>query len=97
VEQATGGVRKPATSAWQTVTTQASVVPDSAKSIYNRRHEFAPELIGGSVVLGGGIMALSRGRIAGVLGAAVAGGAAYAVVYDEISLQGVPDMIFGKK
>jgi hypothetical protein len=97
VEQVTEGVRKPASSTWHTVQEQSSVVADKAKYTYQRRHEFAPQLIGGSAILGGGIMALRRGKIAGALGAVIAGGAAYAVVYDELDFTALPDMIFGKK
>lgn len=97
LEQSTEGARKSTANVFETVAAQSSVVTDTAKNTYNRRHEFAPELIGGSALLGGGFMALRRGRIAGVLGAAVAAGAAYAVVYDEINLERVPDLIFGKK
>mmetsp|Transcript_101783 Transcript_101783/g.285277 ORF Transcript_101783/g.285277 Transcript_101783/m.285277 type:complete len:124 (+) Transcript_101783:90-461(+) len=90
-------VAKPVGSAWETVKTQSGVVKESAVYTYQRRHEFPLEIIGGSALLGGGTMLLRRGKIAGVLGAATFGGAAYAVVYDEINLQELPDMIFGKK
>ena len=88
---------RPVGSAFDTVKTQLVVVKDSAVYTYKRRHEFPLEIIGGSALLGGGSMLLHRGKIAGVLGAAAFGGAAYAVVYDEINLQELPDTIFGKK
>lgn len=63
---------------------------------FRRRKEFAPHIIGSSAILGGSAVALRRGRIAGIFGASAAGAAAYGVVYDEISFDKVPDMIFGK-
>ena len=59
--------------------------------MYQRRHEFAPQIIGGSAVLGGGFFYLRRGRIAGLLGATACGGASYAFVYDQLVLDNVPD------
>mmetsp|Transcript_125912 Transcript_125912/g.187947 ORF Transcript_125912/g.187947 Transcript_125912/m.187947 type:complete len:130 (+) Transcript_125912:81-470(+) len=97
IEKTTESIRIPAASTWSNMSTQASALSEKATYTYQRRHEFAPEIVGGSAFLGGGIMALRRGRVAGVLSAAIAGGAAYAVVYDEINFDQVPDMIFGKK
>jgi hypothetical protein len=97
VETMTAGVKQPVESTWETVKTQSKSLADSTVYTYQRRREFAPQIIGGSAVIGGGIVALRRGRIAGVLGAAAAGGAAYAIVYDEINLETIPDYIFGKK
>jgi hypothetical protein len=90
-------IAKPVGSALETVKTQSVVVKDSAVYTYQRRHEFPLEIIGGSALLGGGVSLVRRGKIAGVLGAAAVGGAAYAVVYDQINLQELPDMLFGKK
>lgn len=62
-----------------------------------RRKEFAPHIISSSAILAGGFAAMRRGRIAGILGASAAGAVAYGVVYDEIIVDKVPDMIFGRK
>ena len=97
VEQATARIREPVSSTYGTIKEQSKVVADKAAYTYQRRHEFAPHIIGTSTLLGGGIMTLRRGRIAGVVGATIAGGSAYAVVYDKISLERIPDMIFGTK
>ena len=70
---------------------------ESAKTLYQRRHEYAPEIIGGTAVTTGGYFWLRRGRIAGVLGATLGAGAAYAVVYDELDLEKTKEMVFGKK
>lgn len=92
LQQVSDKVQKPVVSVLQTVEDTAATASAHAAAAYQRRHEFAPHLVGGSALLGGGIMALRRGRIAGVLGAAVAGGAAYAVAYDEITFSKLPDV-----
>lgn len=97
LQSASEGIRKPAMSAWSTASKEATYISNQATYTYQRRHEYAPEIIGGSAVLGGGLAALRRGRLAGVLGAAMAGSAAYLVVYDEIKFDHVPELIFGKK
>ena len=84
---------QPIKSVWSSASTQASEISEHAHHLYQRRHEFAPEIIGGSAVVGGGIAALRRGRVAGVLGAAVSGALAYGVVYDELKFDQVPEMI----
>jgi hypothetical protein len=97
LEQASKGVRQPVGSSLKTLGEQSSIVGEKFKYGYQRRHEFAPQLIGGSAVLGGGMMALRRGRIAGLVGAVATGGLAYAVVYDQVNMEMVPDYIFGRK
>jgi hypothetical protein len=97
LEQASKGVLQPVKSSLKTLGEQSSTVGETVKYTYQRRHEFAPHLIGGSAVLGGGIMALRRGRIAGLVGAVATGGLAYAAVYDQINMDNVPDIIFGRK
>jgi hypothetical protein len=97
LEQASKGVRQPVGSSLKTLGEQSSVVGGKVKYVYQRRHEFAPQLIAGSAVLGGGMMALRRGRIAGLVGAVGTGGLAYAVVYDQVNMDHLPDIIFGKK
>ena len=97
MEKVAGNIREPAVSTWNTISTQSTVAMDAVSTTYQKRHQYAPEIIAGSTVLGGGIMALRRGRIAGVLGATLAGGTAYAVVYDQFAFQDIPDVLFGKK
>ena len=53
LEQTSQGIRKPVASTWATVSTQATALSEKATYTYQRRHEFAPEIIGGSAVLGG--------------------------------------------
>jgi hypothetical protein len=93
VESAT----KPVGAAAEAVKTQSIAAKDAVIYTYKRRHEFPLEIIGGSAALGGGLGLLRRGRIAGVIGAIASGGAAYAIVYDEIKLEELPDIFFGKK
>jgi hypothetical protein len=97
LEQASKGVRQPVSSSLKTLGEQSSTVGEKFKYGYVRRHEFAPQLIGGSAVLGGSMMALRRGRIAGLVGAVATGGLAYAVVYDQFKMDNVPDILFGRK
>lgn len=88
---------KPLGSAVETVKIQSMAAKDRVIYTYKRRHEFPLEIIGGSAVLGGGLGLIRRGRLAAILGAAASGGAAYAIVYDEIKLEELPDIFFGKK
>mmetsp|Transcript_42059 Transcript_42059/g.121518 ORF Transcript_42059/g.121518 Transcript_42059/m.121518 type:complete len:125 (+) Transcript_42059:108-482(+) len=88
---------KPVGSAVEVVKDQAVAARDAAVYTYKRRHEFPMEIIGGSAAVGGSIGLLRRGKIAGILGAAMCGGAAYAVVYDEFKFEELPDIVFGKK
>lgn len=97
LERSTEGIRKPFSSSMKTVGEQSSKITEKIQYTYKRRHEFAPEIIGGSAVLGGAVFGLRRGRIAAVIGAAATGGAAYAIVYDQINLDNVPDIVFGRK
>jgi hypothetical protein len=96
LEQASKGVLQPVGSSLKTLGEQSSIAGEKLKYTYQRRHEFAPQLIGGSTVLGG-MMALRSGRIAGLVGAVATGGLAYAVVYDQINMNNVPDILFGRK
>jgi hypothetical protein len=89
--------KAPVSSTLHIIDEKGHVAMDTVKTIYQRRHEFAPEIIGGTTVTTGGYFFLRRGRLAGLLGAAVGAGAAYAVVYDEFDLNEVPNVIFGKK
>lgn len=90
-------LKQPVFSAVQTVEEASNSAITNVKYVYQRRHEYAPEIIGGTAVTTGGYFLIRRGRIAGVLGATAGASAAYAVVYDELSLDKVSDLIFGKK
>jgi hypothetical protein len=89
--------KQPVSSAIHTVEETTTSALDNIKYVYQRRHEYAPQIIGGTSVTAGGYLLLRRGRIAGVLGAAIGAGTAYAVVYDEVSLDNISDVVFGKK
>lgn len=90
-------LKQPLSASFHTVQETGATAITSVKYVYQRRHEYAPEINGGSAVTTGGYLLVKRGRIAGLLGVAVGAGAAYAVVYDEFSLEKVPNIIFGKK
>lgn len=72
-------------------------VSEQIDTLYVRRHEYGPYLVGGSALLFGGFMALRRGRLPGALAGTLAGGAAYVAIYDPIALDDVPDLLFGKR
>jgi hypothetical protein len=97
VQETTKGIRKPVESTFNIVSEKSVMVGEQLTYTFNRRHEFAPQLIGGSAVVGAAIMGLRRGRIAAVVGGVATGGMAYATVYDQINLDHVPDWIFGGK
>ena len=76
-------VKEPVSSALQSAEEHGSVALESARVLYTKRKQHAPELVGGTAALTGGYLWLRRGRIAGVFGAAIGAGAAYSVAYDE--------------
>mmetsp|Transcript_12979 Transcript_12979/g.30314 ORF Transcript_12979/g.30314 Transcript_12979/m.30314 type:complete len:132 (-) Transcript_12979:69-464(-) len=92
-------IKEPMSSAMQSFEENGSVAFEQAKTVYMKRKQYAPEIMGGTAVVSGGYLLLRRGKIAGVLGAAIGAGAAYSVVYDEfpVEFEKIPDMIFGKK
>jgi len=92
--------QEPISSTKQTIEENSAVVYDTVKTVYYKRKSYAPEIIGGSTLLFGGYNMLRRGRIAGMLGAAIGGAAAYSVVYDElppIDVDKIQGIVFGKK
>ena len=91
------GASQPFVTTYKFVAQQAKVAGEGARYAYQRRHEFAPEIVAGSTLLGAGVMGLRRGRLSALIGGAAAGGIAYAAVYDQISLDHMPDIGFGKK
>ena len=97
VGDATEGIRQPMNSAWNSVASESSTAGGKARYYYQRRHEFAPHIIGGSALVGAGFFGLRRGRIAGVVGGVAAGGLAYGAVYDQFNIDTIPDILFGKK
>mmetsp|Transcript_10309 Transcript_10309/g.16485 ORF Transcript_10309/g.16485 Transcript_10309/m.16485 type:complete len:129 (+) Transcript_10309:104-490(+) len=89
--------KQPVSSALHTVEETSTSAFRTAQTVYQRRHEFAPEIIGGTGVVTGGYFWLRRGRVAGVLAGAAGATAAYAVVYDELDIENIPNKIFGTK
>lgn len=80
-----------------TVEDQGAAMAATVSNLYQRRHEYAPEIIGGTTAVTGGYFWMRRGRLAGLLGGAMGAGAAYAIVYDEFQWEKVPDVLFGEK
>ena len=97
LEKATEVVRKPLLSSWASVQTNSATLLVNAKYTYAKRKENAPYVIAGSALFFGSIMTLRRGRIAGALSAGIAGAGAYGIVYDQISFDKIPDLVFGQK
>jgi hypothetical protein len=90
--------KEPLSSTLQTAEDKGAVAMETAKTVYAKRKQYAPQLMGGTAVFTGGYLWLRRGRIAGILGAAAGTGVAYSVVYDEfpVDFEKLPNMIFGK-
>jgi hypothetical protein len=80
-----------------TVESGSSVIATKAMFMYERRHEFGPHIVGGSAIAVGGLTAVRRGRVPGVLVGVMTGGLAYLAVYESVPLSDIPDVIFGKK
>ena len=95
IGDATEGIKQPLKSTWKNVSEESSVVTDKIQYVYQRRHEFAPHIIGTSAVVGAGYFGLRRGRIAGIIGGVALGGVAYGVVYDQFNIDNIPDVLFG--
>ncbi|KAL3924437.1 MAG: hypothetical protein SGILL_001048 [Bacillariaceae sp.] len=88
--------KKPISSTLQTAQDGSATAMGFVKKLYQRRHEYAPEIIGGTGLVTGAYF-LRRSRFAGLLGASIGAGAAYAVVYDEFDFDKIPDVIFKDK
>ncbi|KAL7576949.1 hypothetical protein ACA910_006706 [Epithemia clementina (nom. ined.)] len=98
VEETTAQVRAPIVSGMQTVQEEGNKAATHLWHMYERRHEYGPHIVGGSALTMGTLTALRRkSRVAGAVSALLAGGIAYAIVYEPIPLQDLPDMVFGKK
>lgn len=90
-------IKRPITGTLQTFQDGSATAVDHVNHVYQRRHEYAPEIIGGTAVVTGGYFLLRRGRLAALMGGALGAGAAYAVVHDEFDFEKIPDVVFGKK
>lgn len=90
--------KEPLSSTLQSVEDNSSVAFETAKTVYAKRKLYAPQIMVGTAMFTGGYSWLRRGRIAGILGAAVGTGVAYSVVYDEfpVDVEKLPNVIFGK-
>uniref|UniRef100_A0A7S2HE19 Uncharacterized protein n=1 Tax=Helicotheca tamesis TaxID=374047 RepID=A0A7S2HE19_9STRA len=64
-----------------TIGRQGRLVATKAYSAYEQRTEFGPQIVAGSAVLFGGLMALRRGKITGALSGVLGGSLAYGGVY----------------
>ena len=91
--------KEPMLSTFRSIEDNGAVVIETTKTLYVKRKQYAPEIIFGTAASSGGYLLLTRGRIAGVFGAALSSSIAYSVVYDEfpVDLDNLPNMVFGKK
>mmetsp|Transcript_14787 Transcript_14787/g.19352 ORF Transcript_14787/g.19352 Transcript_14787/m.19352 type:complete len:167 (-) Transcript_14787:94-594(-) len=96
-EETTIELRKPIAQGLKTMEYEGSKGIAVVWKAHARRHEFGPHIVGGSALLVGALVGLRRGRIPGVVSAAVAGGLAYAFAYEPFPLQDIPDLVFGNK
>jgi len=89
---------EPLSSTFQSAGENGAVAMETAKTVYAKRKQYAPQLMAGTAMFTGGYFWLRRGRIAGILGAAAGTGVAYSVVYDEfpVDFEKLPNVIFGK-
>ena len=78
------GIRKPVTSALKETEHQGTKMLSHCRVFYERRHEFGPYYVAGATLGVGGITALRRGRIPGVLLGVLAGGATYVSLYEPL-------------
>ena len=84
LEVATKNVQKPVTTVVETLEHYGTLVATQSRIVYERRHEFAPYYVAGATVGLGGIMALRRGRIPGVIIGVLAGGITYMALYEPL-------------
>ena len=95
MEQSTEQIRKPVVTAFQTVGREGRNLAQEATSLYTVRREYAPHIIGGSIVFGG-LIGLRRGRIPAAVTGSLLGFFAYLGVY-QVDLQKLPEHVFGRK
>ena len=96
--------KEPLSSTKLTIEEHSAVALETVKTVYLKRKQYAPQIVGGTAVFTGGYLWLRRGRIAGAFGAAVGAGAAYSVVYDEFPvaldfdrIEKLQSIVFGSK
>ncbi len=90
--------KEPLSSTIQSFEDNSSVAVENVRTLYVKRKQYAPEIMVGTAVFTGGYSWLRRGRIAGILGAAVGTGVAYSVVYDEfpVDVDKLQNVVLGK-
>lgn len=87
---------KPVVKSLQNVEREGEAFASKATKFYDQRKQYAPEIIGGSALLVGGIVGLRRGKLPAVATGAATGFLAYLGVY-ELDLHRMPDIIFGNE
>ena len=97
LEQLSKHAKAPIVQSFGAVGEESSKLIDIASSMYEKRREYAPHLVASSAVSAGLVFTMRRGRVGGILGASVAGAAAYGVVYDKFSIVSIFESVFPKE
>lgn len=92
VQQATMPVGK----AFAVAEREGTNMMNTCSDLYKKRKQYGPHIVGGSAVVAGGITAMRRGRIPGLVAATLVGGVATLAVY-EVNLSQAAEKVFGKK
>ncbi|CAJ1963890.1 unnamed protein product [Cylindrotheca closterium] len=89
-------IQKPIAQSFGIVEDKSSKMLDVALDAYGKRKEYGFQIITSSFAGFGVVGLVRRGRIGGIISASVAGAAAYGIVYDKLSIQGVVDSVLPK-
>jgi hypothetical protein len=84
IEGVTKNIQKPVSTAMEELEKFGTKAATQCRIVYERRHEFAPYYVAGATVGVGGIAALRRGRVPGVVLGALAGGITYMALYEPL-------------
>lgn len=89
-------VQQPIAQAFGNVGYQSSKLLDVAFNAYDKRKEYGFPIVASSLLGFGAVGMVRRGRIGGIIGASTGGAAAYGIVYDKFSIQGVWESVVPK-
>jgi hypothetical protein len=84
LQVATKSAQKPVTTVVEECEKYGTMAATQCRIVYERRHEFAPYYVAGATLGVGGLSALRRGRVTGVMLGALAGGITYMALYEPL-------------
>jgi len=97
-KQWTQSVVRTVESVERTITREGSNMASEVLSMYNMaRIQYGPQLVVGSGLVVGGIVALRRGRFTGTLSGLLSGTAVYSIMYNTVTLEDLADRAFSRK